>query len=339
VITHIEEAVENSEVTLGAFLGIEGAFDSTSFDIIMKAGKRHGLEDTICRWIGSMLGSRKITATLAGETLEGSVARGCPQGGVLSPLLWSLVVNELVEGLNGSGYYTLGYADDIAILIRGKFPNTVSELLQEVLSMVQQWCDRTQLCINPQKMVIVPFIRKKNLRGLKEPTLSRHSLQLSAEVKYLGLILDKGLAWKAQLKNVMNKAYRAFQTCKGTFGKTWGLKPRVVHWIYTMVMRTVLTYVSTVWWPRVRYDVSRTELSKIQRLACLAITGGMKATPTAAMEVLLGLPPLHVMIEAEAQARIYRLMCDQQWKPKSTDFGHTKKISGYGARTHPTDGV
>jgi hypothetical protein len=26
-----------------------------------------------------------------------------------------------------------------------------------------------------------------------------------------------GLTWKAQLKNVMNKAYRAFWTCKGTF--------------------------------------------------------------------------------------------------------------------------
>jgi hypothetical protein len=185
--------VENSEITLGAFLDIEGAFDRTSFDIIKKAAKWHGLEDTICCWIGSMLGSRKITATLAGETLEGSVASGCPQGGVLSPLLWSLVVDELIGGLNGSGYYTLGYADDIAILIHGKLPNTVSELLQEALSMVQQWCDRTQLSINLQKMVIVPFTRKRDLRGLKEPTLSRHTLQLTTKVKYLGLILDKGL--------------------------------------------------------------------------------------------------------------------------------------------------
>ena len=62
-------------------------------------------------------------------------------------------------------------------------------------------------------------------------------------------------------ENVMNKAYRAFWTCKGTFGKTWGLKPRVVHWIYTMVIRPALTCGSTVWWPWVRYNVSRTELS------------------------------------------------------------------------------
>jgi hypothetical protein len=90
-----------------------------------------------------------------------------------------------------------------------------------------------------------------------------------------------------------------------------------------MVIRPVLTYGSMVWWPTVRY-VSRTELSKTQRLGCLAITEVMKMAPTAAMDILLGLPPLHVMIEVEAQAGIYKLMCNQQWKPKS-NFGHTKK--------------
>ena len=78
VITHTEEAVENWEITFGVFLDIEGPFDSTSFDSITMAAKCHGLGHTICRWIGPMLGSRKITATLAGETMEGSVARDCP---------------------------------------------------------------------------------------------------------------------------------------------------------------------------------------------------------------------------------------------------------------------
>jgi len=59
-------------------------------------------------------------------------------------------------------------------------------------------------------MVIAPFTQKRDLRGLKEPTLSGHTLLMITEVKCLGLILDKGLMWKAQLKNVMNKAYRPF---------------------------------------------------------------------------------------------------------------------------------
>jgi hypothetical protein len=174
-------------------------------------------------------------------------------------------------------------------------------------------------------MVVIPFTRKRDLRGLKEPTLSGHKLQLAAEVKYLGLTLDKGLTWKTQLENVINKAYRAFWTCKGTFGKTWGLKPKVLHWIYIMIIRPILTYGAMVWWTRVNYNVRRMELNKLQRLACLAITGAMKTTPTAAMEVLLGLPPLHVVIEAVAQAGIYRLICNQQWRPRSTNYGHAKK--------------
>jgi len=56
-------------------------------------------------------------------------------------------------------------------------------------------------------------------------------MQLTMKVKYLGLIVDEGLTWKAQQQSVMNKAYRAFWACKSTFGKTWGLKSRVVHWI------------------------------------------------------------------------------------------------------------
>jgi hypothetical protein len=134
---------------------------------------------------------------LAGESLERYVARGCLQGGVLSPLLWSLVVDELI-GLNGNGWNM-----QMSLLSLSAEKKTVSELLQEALSMVQQWCDRTQLSINPQKTVIVPFTQQRDLRDLKEPTLSRHTLQLTTDVKYLGLFLEKGLTWKAQLKNVI----------------------------------------------------------------------------------------------------------------------------------------
>jgi hypothetical protein len=126
-------------------------------------------------------------------------------------------------------------------------------------------------------------------------------------------------------ENVMNKAYRAFWTCKGITGKTWGLKSGVLHWIYTILIRPVLTSSSTVWLPRVRQNISRTKLNKLQTSGYLAITWEMKMSPTAAMEVLLRLTPLHVMIKADGQVGIYRLMCTQQWRPKSTSFGHTKK--------------
>jgi hypothetical protein len=138
VVTRIENAIEHRDIAFGAFLDIEAAFDITSFDTRKQAAERHGTDPTICRWICAMQESRNIRATLSGETLGSAAASGCPQGGVLSPLLWSLVMDDLLWGLNYRSKYTVEYADDIAILINGKFPQMVSEVLQTALHTVQQ---------------------------------------------------------------------------------------------------------------------------------------------------------------------------------------------------------
>jgi hypothetical protein len=107
VVTRIEYGIEHKDIALGAFLDIEGAFDRTSFAIIKQAAERHGIEPAICRWICAMLDSRNINAILSGETLRAPVARGCPQVGVLSSLLWSLVVDGILWELNSNGYYAV----------------------------------------------------------------------------------------------------------------------------------------------------------------------------------------------------------------------------------------
>jgi hypothetical protein len=56
--------------------------------------------------------------------------------------------------------------------------------------------------------------------------------------------------------------------------------------------RTVVTYVATVWWTRIKFKTSKVELSKLQRMACLGITGAMKTAPMAPTEVLIGLLPI-----------------------------------------------
>jgi hypothetical protein len=48
----------------------------------------------------------------------------------------------------------------------------------------------------------------------------------------------------------------------------------------------------------------------------------IKTAPIAAIEILLVLPPLHLQLEVEARAGIYRLYCSDQWKPKSEGSEH-----------------
>ena len=54
-------------------------------------------------------------------------------------------------------------------------------------------------------------------------------------------------------------------------------------------------------------------LCKIQRQACLAITGAMRSTPTAAMETILGLAPPHLVVEQQAMVTCFRLKLHGQW--------------------------
>ena len=71
-------------------------------------------------------------------------------------------MDELLWGLNEAGYYTIGFTDNIAIIVRGKFPSTVSEVLQNALKRLENWCNRTKLSVNPNKTTIVPLTKLRN---------------------------------------------------------------------------------------------------------------------------------------------------------------------------------
>lgn len=319
----VETSLKNQEIALGAFLDIEGAFDNTSFESMILAASNRGIDNTTCRWVKAMLQSRQVHATLVNETTHVSVAKGCPQGGVLSPLLWDMVIDELIVLLNNLGYYTQGYADDIVILTQGKHAGAVSELMQGALGIVEGWCIKENLRVNPTKTKLIPFTNKRKLDKLKPPTLFNEQLQVSREVKYLGLILDCKLTWNPHLEYVINRCKIVLMMSRRTFGTTWGLKPRMVHWLYTAVIRPMITYGCLVWWPKLEQRQATTKLSKVQRLACLCITGAMRSSPTAAMETMLNLPPLDIFIKGEARMGAYRLNCNGNWKTQN-HIGHTR---------------
>jgi len=85
-----------------------------------------------------------------------------------------------------------------------------------------------------------------------------------------------------------------FWQCRRIVGKTWGITPRFAHWLYIAIaiVRPMLVYAAVVWWLRVDLSTTRTMLEHIQHLAYLVIAGSIHTTPTADMEILLGLPPL-----------------------------------------------
>lgn len=302
----IEKALESKGTALCSFMDIEGAFDNASYQSMKTALVRLDSNPLIIGWVGKVLSGRQIIANLGDTTRKITTIKGCPQGGVLSPLLWSILVDDLLVKLNERGFTTVGYADDITVIVSGTHDATVGDQMQNALKLTWEWCEYEGLSINPTKTTIVPFTRRRNLNL---PTLNIKNIEVPfrEEVKYLGITLDRQLTWNPHLETISKKAVKLVWASKQLLGKSWGLSPKMSMWIYKQMILPGILYGSVIWWEKTTKKTAQQKLSKIQRLACLNITGAMCSTPTASLEVILNLNPLHLTIQGEAMKQAIEL--------------------------------
>jgi hypothetical protein len=173
--------------------------------------------------------------------------------------------------------------------------------MQEALNPVVEWVVKGGLNISTHRTATVPFTNRRKTEGLGTLILCGKELKMLDEVKYLGVTLDSKLNWNQHLQTIIREAQTTFAVVRRICGKKWGLRPNVVHWLYTRVIRPSTLHGALVWWPNVTQKTTKTQLGRIQRMTCLAIMGAMKSTATAAMEILLNLTPLDLVIMAEAR--------------------------------------
>jgi len=102
---------------LAAFL------DNVRIESISAALVKINSHPRITRWLSNMLGCRMINAQLYTSTIRRKATRDTPQVGVISPLLWNIVLNDLLQKVKDQGCRVTAYADDLVLLITGKFYN------------------------------------------------------------------------------------------------------------------------------------------------------------------------------------------------------------------------
>lgn len=161
--------------------------------------------------------------------------------------------------------------------------------------------------MNADKTELVVFTKNRTFRDYRAPTLFGKTIQRGHSVKYLGITLSPTLNWKDHVEYRINKCIRVFWQCRKTIGQRWGLSPTNVLWLYTDVVRPMLTYGSFIWWTGLKTVTTYKKLSHLQRIACLAVTRASNTTPQSALEALLNLPTLTYFTEAEARTTVFRL--------------------------------
>lgn len=316
-VSLINSTLESKEVCITLFLDMEGAFDNTSHSAIEDVLKKRGVEEIITTWIMALLKSRQAIMEVGDKNIGIQTTRGCPQGGVLSPLLWSLVIDDLLQELTAERIDCQGYADDIELSVRGRI--SIDEMctrVQKGLNICERWCNKVGLRLNPDKTGIVIFTNKRKLPGWKPIKLGDTEIKVYKQFKYLGVILDDKLTWNPQIDEVCVKATKALMVCNRLAGKNWGCNPKILHWMYTMIVRPRLTYGAIAWADKLDEVTARAKVDKIQRLACLMITSAMRTCPTRALEVITDLAPLHLHTKELAMRSLVKFT-QEGFGPKS----------------------
>ena len=71
-----------------------------------------------------------------------------------------------------------------------------------------------------------------------------HDASLSGSVKCLGVILDSRLTWREHANVKMRKAHNMLCACRWACGVSWGLRPKVVDWLYVANLRPSISFAS-----------------------------------------------------------------------------------------------
>ena len=119
--------------------------------------------------------------------------------------------------------------------------------------------------------------------------------------------MDSRLTWKEHMDVKVKKAHNSMWACRRGCGMMWGLKPRVVHWLYVTIIRPAITFASLVRWPGCQTTSAKRKPGRVQRLACLGITGAVRTTPINAVEALICLPPLELVVQSQTRSAAHRL--------------------------------
>ena len=290
-VRRVEQRLVRKKPALGIFLDIVGAFDNVTFHGFATALRGLGMSEILTSWIENLLRHRTVQVELYGDKVKREVMKGNPQGGILSPFLWNCVLNNLLLELRSRGFYVQAYANDLAILVTGADMLWIRGMAQKAINIAANWASEQELQFSSKKTEIVLFTHKRN-PDLGSLTMNGSKLELSKEAKLLGVTLDSKLTWKPHITRITRRATTALMQCRQIVGKTWGIKPSIMKWIYTAVIRPIMSYACVSWAGGLNKKYLVRKLTKVQRLACLIISSAFSGTPTGALEILLNITPI-----------------------------------------------
>ena len=188
----IENAYQEKKKVLGIFVDLTKAFDKVWKEGLLLKLLKKRVEGNMYRWIRNFLHYRTARVQLDGKISHRiALQQGVPQGGVISPTLFLIFIDDIAEKLTSHISRAL-HADDFASWTAAEHLTTASYRMQEALEHIGRWASDWGVEINATKTVATVF----SLSPLPETVslkINGRELKQEDNPTYLGIKLDKRL--------------------------------------------------------------------------------------------------------------------------------------------------
>ena len=234
-------------------------FDRVNQSILVQKLEKFGINGSLLLWFSDYLQNRSQYVKFGDSSSETcQVPSGCVQGGHLSPLLFSIFVDDMCGMVEKSNVKCLLFADDT------KFFHEIRSIddchsMQRLLDQFQTWCEGNDLMLNASKCHVVSFTRKKTTIDY-DYVIGDTKLNKKQTVKDLGVTFDNKIKFSQHINNICSRAMRALGFVKRN---STDFGAETVRLLYFTLVRPILEYNSPVWSPHFQNQIQKIE--SIQR--------------------------------------------------------------------------
>ncbi|XP_031332193.1 uncharacterized protein LOC116162670 [Photinus pyralis] len=127
--------------------------------------REKGVPPSLVALSASFFRDRLAAVTLANETVEREVQRGCPQGSCSGPVLWKAIYDGIFEVQLPEGITMTGYADDTMLVVRSRQYKDLKRKGNNALAALDGWARTNNLKFAAEKSDVVFFGKRPQQRG------------------------------------------------------------------------------------------------------------------------------------------------------------------------------
>jgi exonuclease III len=206
LMSFVREKLDAGLFVVGLFIDLRKAFDCVDHNLLLSKMFKEGIRDDPLSLFRSYLEQREQVVQMNEQESEpGVVKMGVVQGGVLSPTLFNIFVNDMFSlGLNG---IIQMYADDTVIKYSASSLDELFRMMNEDMALLQTWLGANMLALNVEKTNFVLFERRSAIR-LSDNHVVRYGdgiVQRVDTIKYLGLYLDTKLGFSDHVRHIRKR--------------------------------------------------------------------------------------------------------------------------------------